>query len=125
MLLALHITGLCLPWYVQASVQIDVFMLFNVLSVFFDSCVCMSVCLRAQSYAERLRLGLAVMHGEANPFESDIVDGPQSPPLSRPTIGHTGLELPCKTPNAATCVLLFVFPLIPLIVIYRYLSWHY
>ncbi|XP_047435147.1 phosphoribosyl pyrophosphate synthase-associated protein 1-like [Mugil cephalus] len=49
---------------------------------------------RAQSYAERLRLGLAVMHGEANHSESDMADGRQSPPCSRTTTGHTGLELP-------------------------------
>uniref|UniRef100_A0A8D3C2L0 Ribose-phosphate pyrophosphokinase N-terminal domain-containing protein n=1 Tax=Scophthalmus maximus TaxID=52904 RepID=A0A8D3C2L0_SCOMX len=54
---------------------------------------------RAQSYAERLRLGLAVMHGEAHHSESDMADGRQSPPLSRTTTGHTGLELPCKTHN--------------------------
>ncbi|XP_031730495.1 phosphoribosyl pyrophosphate synthase-associated protein 1-like isoform X2 [Anarrhichthys ocellatus] len=53
---------------------------------------------RAQSYAERLRLGLAVMHGEAHHSELDMVDGrnspPFSPPPSRTTQGHTGLELP-------------------------------
>ncbi|KAL3066857.1 hypothetical protein OYC64_016747 [Pagothenia borchgrevinki] len=50
---------------------------------------------RAQSYAERLRLGLAVMHGEAHHSELDMPDGRQSPPpLSRTTPGHTGLELP-------------------------------
>ncbi|XP_037328716.1 phosphoribosyl pyrophosphate synthase-associated protein 1-like isoform X2 [Pungitius pungitius] len=53
---------------------------------------------RAQSYAERLRLGLAVMHGEAHHSELDMVDGRQSPPFSsapnRTTAGHTGLELP-------------------------------
>ncbi|XP_068583105.1 phosphoribosyl pyrophosphate synthase-associated protein 1-like isoform X2 [Cebidichthys violaceus] len=53
---------------------------------------------RAQSYAERLRLGLAVMHGEAHHSELDMVDGrnspPFSPPSSRTTQGHTGLELP-------------------------------
>lgn len=54
------------------------------------------LCIRAQSYAERLRLGLAVLHGEANTFDSEMVDGPQSPPLQRPTAAHTGLELPCK-----------------------------
>lgn len=59
--------------------------------------VCLRVCLRAQSYAERLRLGLAVMHGDAHHSESDMADGRQSPPLSRTTTGHTGLELPCKT----------------------------
>lgn len=51
---------------------------------------------RAQSYAERLRLGLAVLHGEANGFDTEMADGPQSPPLQRPTTAHTGLELPCK-----------------------------
>ncbi|KAM6941566.1 phosphoribosyl pyrophosphate synthase-associated protein 1-like isoform 2-T2 [Lycodopsis pacificus] len=53
---------------------------------------------RAQSYAERLRLGLAVMHGEAHHSELDMVDGrnspPFSPPPSRTTQRHTGLELP-------------------------------
>ncbi|KAM7394059.1 hypothetical protein PAMP_020884 [Pampus punctatissimus] len=49
---------------------------------------------RAQSYAERLRLGLAVMHGDAHHSESDMADGRHSPPLSRTTTGHTGLELP-------------------------------
>uniref|UniRef100_A0A8C6NT32 Phosphoribosyl pyrophosphate synthetase associated protein 1 n=1 Tax=Nothobranchius furzeri TaxID=105023 RepID=A0A8C6NT32_NOTFU len=49
---------------------------------------------RAQSYAERLRLGLAVIHGEAQHSESDMADGRQSPPLSRTTSGHPGLELP-------------------------------
>uniref|UniRef100_A0A667XHF4 Phosphoribosyl pyrophosphate synthetase associated protein 1 n=1 Tax=Myripristis murdjan TaxID=586833 RepID=A0A667XHF4_9TELE len=49
---------------------------------------------RAQSYAERLRLGLAVMHGEAQCSESDMADGRQSPPCVRNATGHTGLELP-------------------------------
>uniref|UniRef100_A0A3P8UQS4 Phosphoribosyl pyrophosphate synthetase associated protein 1 n=1 Tax=Cynoglossus semilaevis TaxID=244447 RepID=A0A3P8UQS4_CYNSE len=52
---------------------------------------------RAQSYAERLRLGLAVLHGEAHHSESDMTDGRHSPPLSRTTSGHTGLELPSST----------------------------
>ncbi|XP_029357930.1 phosphoribosyl pyrophosphate synthase-associated protein 1-like isoform X1 [Echeneis naucrates] len=52
---------------------------------------------RAQSYAERLRLGLAVMHGEANHSESDMADGRNSPPLFRSTTGHTGLELPSSS----------------------------
>uniref|UniRef100_A0A8D0AUQ7 Phosphoribosyl pyrophosphate synthetase associated protein 1 n=1 Tax=Sander lucioperca TaxID=283035 RepID=A0A8D0AUQ7_SANLU len=60
---------------------------------------------RAQSYAERLRLGLAVMHGEAHHSELDMADGRHSPPLSRTTIGHTGLELPCKTHNTATLMM--------------------
>ncbi|XP_028842349.1 phosphoribosyl pyrophosphate synthase-associated protein 1 isoform X2 [Denticeps clupeoides] len=49
---------------------------------------------RAQSYAERLRLGLAVLHGEAHCSESDMADGRHSPPCVRNTIGHPGLELP-------------------------------
>ncbi|XP_056135980.1 phosphoribosyl pyrophosphate synthase-associated protein 1-like isoform X2 [Lampris incognitus] len=49
---------------------------------------------RAQSYAERLRLGLAVIHGEAQHSESDMADGRHSPPSGRPITGHTGLELP-------------------------------
>uniref|UniRef100_A0A3B3S3R5 Phosphoribosyl pyrophosphate synthetase-associated protein 1 n=1 Tax=Paramormyrops kingsleyae TaxID=1676925 RepID=A0A3B3S3R5_9TELE len=49
---------------------------------------------RAQSYAERLRLGLAVMHGEAQCSESDMADGRHSPPSVRNTTGHPGLELP-------------------------------
>lgn len=51
---------------------------------------------RAQSYAERLRLGLAVIHGEAQCSESDMADGRHSPPCVRNATGHTGLELPCK-----------------------------
>ncbi|CAJ1075968.1 phosphoribosyl pyrophosphate synthase-associated protein 1 isoform X2 [Xyrichtys novacula] len=49
---------------------------------------------RAQSYAERLRLGLAVIHGEAQCSESDMADGRHSPPCVRNATGHTGLELP-------------------------------
>ncbi|XP_054635790.1 phosphoribosyl pyrophosphate synthase-associated protein 1-like isoform X2 [Dunckerocampus dactyliophorus] len=49
---------------------------------------------RAQSYAERLRLGLAVLHGAAHNLESSIADGPTSPPPARSNAGHTGLELP-------------------------------
>ncbi|XP_063052439.1 phosphoribosyl pyrophosphate synthase-associated protein 1-like isoform X1 [Engraulis encrasicolus] len=49
---------------------------------------------RAQSYAERLRLGLAVIHGEAQCSESEMDDGRQSPPLVRTTSGHPGLDLP-------------------------------
>ncbi|KAF2987066.1 hypothetical protein EK904_010504, partial [Melospiza melodia maxima] len=36
---------------------------------------------RAQSYAERLRLGLAVIHGEAQCTEQDMDDGRHSPPM--------------------------------------------
>lgn len=58
----------------------------------------LSVCAdhRAQSYAERLRLGLAVIHGEAQCSESDMADGRHSPPCVY-TTGHPGLELPCKS----------------------------
>lgn len=65
------------------------------------------LCVRAQSYAERLRLGLAVLHGEANTFDGDMVDGPQSPPLQRPTATHTGLELPCKKPTSPSSLVLY------------------
>lgn len=49
---------------------------------------------RAQSYAERLRLGLAVIHGEAQCTEQDMDDGRHSPPTVKNTTLHTGLELP-------------------------------
>ncbi|XP_037119029.1 phosphoribosyl pyrophosphate synthase-associated protein 1-like isoform X2 [Syngnathus acus] len=50
---------------------------------------------RAQSYAERLRLDLAVLHGAAPNLESNMGDGPCSPPPpARSSAGHTGLELP-------------------------------
>uniref|UniRef100_A0A4W4FCB3 Ribose-phosphate pyrophosphokinase N-terminal domain-containing protein n=1 Tax=Electrophorus electricus TaxID=8005 RepID=A0A4W4FCB3_ELEEL len=49
---------------------------------------------RAQAYAERLRLGLAVIHGEAQCSESDMADGRHSPPAFRPSCGPAGLELP-------------------------------
>uniref|UniRef100_A0A3Q2GBL2 Phosphoribosyl pyrophosphate synthetase associated protein 1 n=1 Tax=Cyprinodon variegatus TaxID=28743 RepID=A0A3Q2GBL2_CYPVA len=60
---------------------------------------CLFSCFRAQSYAERLRLGLVVMHGEGQHSESDMADGRHSPPLSRTTAGHTGLELPLMMPK--------------------------
>uniref|UniRef100_G3T9Y9 Phosphoribosyl pyrophosphate synthetase associated protein 1 n=1 Tax=Loxodonta africana TaxID=9785 RepID=G3T9Y9_LOXAF len=49
---------------------------------------------RAQSYAERLRLGLAVIHGEAQCTELDMDDGRHSPPMVRNATVHPGLELP-------------------------------
>ncbi|XP_030637092.1 phosphoribosyl pyrophosphate synthase-associated protein 1-like isoform X5 [Chanos chanos] len=49
---------------------------------------------RAQSFAERLRLGLAVMHGEPQCSESDMADGRNSPPAVRTSTGPPGLELP-------------------------------
>ena len=51
---------------------------------------------RATSYAERLRLGIAVIHGEGRIGESDQEDGRNSPPPQ--SMDHrmaaTGLELP-------------------------------
>ena len=52
--------------------------------------------LRAQSYAERLRLGLAVIHGEAQCAELDMDDGRHSPPTVKNATVHPGLELPRK-----------------------------
>ncbi|XP_054158166.1 phosphoribosyl pyrophosphate synthase-associated protein 2-like [Oppia nitens] len=40
---------------------------------------------KATSYAERLRLGIAVLHGEQKESESDQVDGRYSPPLLEET----------------------------------------
>lgn len=39
---------------------------------------------KATSYAERLRLGIAVIHGEQKEAESDEIDGRYSPPPSQP-----------------------------------------
>lgn len=39
---------------------------------------------KATSYAERLRLGIAVIHGEQKESESDEVDGRYSPPPTLP-----------------------------------------
>lgn len=88
------------------------------------SSVCPSAHLRAQSYAERLRLGLAVMHGEASQYDSEMVDGPQSPPLSRPATGHTGLELPCKTSRLLTSFFFFLSLLCLISDSHGYLSRH-
>lgn len=50
---------------------------------------------RAQSFAERLRLGIAVIHGEAQDAESDLVDGRHSPPMVRSVAAiHPSLEIP-------------------------------
>lgn len=38
---------------------------------------------KATSYAERLRVGIAVIHGEVKEGESDEIDGRYSPPLER------------------------------------------
>uniref|UniRef100_A0A673A8X2 Phosphoribosyl pyrophosphate synthase-associated protein 2 n=1 Tax=Sphaeramia orbicularis TaxID=375764 RepID=A0A673A8X2_9TELE len=57
---------------------------------------------RAQSFAERLRLGIAVIHGEAQDAESDQVDGRHSPPTVSRTHGafHQGpfLLMPKEKP---------------------------
>lgn len=57
---------------------------------------CFPLSLRAQSYAERLRLGLAVIHGEAQCTELDMDDGRHSPPMVKNATVHPGLELPRK-----------------------------
>ncbi|EHB01547.1 Phosphoribosyl pyrophosphate synthetase-associated protein 1 [Heterocephalus glaber] len=49
---------------------------------------------RAQSYAERLHLGLAVIHGEAQCTELDVDDGHHSPAMVKNATVHPGLELP-------------------------------
>lgn len=52
---------------------------------------------RAQSFAERLRLGIAVIHGEAQDAESDLVDGRHSPPTAKSVAAiHPSLEMPSK-----------------------------
>ncbi len=55
---------------------------------------------RVTSFAERLRLGIAVIHGEEKIAESDIDDGRNSPPPveREPRYFSLGLELlPSKT----------------------------
>ncbi|XP_057570024.1 phosphoribosyl pyrophosphate synthase-associated protein 2 isoform X3 [Hippopotamus amphibius kiboko] len=55
---------------------------------------------RAQSFAERLRLGIAVIHGEAQDAESDLVDGRHSPPVGRSAAAiHPSLEIPLLIPK--------------------------
>ncbi len=65
---------------------------------------------RAQSFAERLRLGIAVIHGEAQDAESDLVDGRHSPPMVK-NIGaiHPSLEIPCKNITSENSLGLFCF----------------
>ena len=59
-------------------------------------CVCMCVCVfSASAYAERLRLGLAVIHGEPkNMLESDEMeeDGRSSPPPSEELTHQRGRD---------------------------------
>jgi ribose-phosphate pyrophosphokinase len=55
---------------------------------------------RAQSFAERLHLGIAVIHGEAQDAESDLVDGRHSPPMVRSVAAiHPSLEIPMLIPK--------------------------
>ncbi|XP_072022220.1 phosphoribosyl pyrophosphate synthase-associated protein 2-like isoform X2 [Amphiura filiformis] len=56
---------------------------------------------RATSFAERLRLGLAVIHGEEKESESEKLDGRHSPPPShaRTYPGHSLEMLPLFTPK--------------------------
>lgn len=69
---------------------------------------------RAQSFAERLRLGIAVIHGEAQDAESDQVDGRHSPPTVKTTGAiHPSMEIPCNASTPANnescnCVCVFV-----------------
>nr|CAD7258764.1 unnamed protein product [Timema shepardi] len=50
---------------------------------------------KATSYAERLRLGIAVIHGEQKEAESDMVDGRYSPPtLPRSRTMDVGVGVP-------------------------------
>jgi phosphoribosylpyrophosphate synthetase len=42
---------------------------------------------KATSYAERLRVGIAVIHGEVKESESDEVDGRYSPPVVQESEG--------------------------------------
>uniref|UniRef100_A0AAZ3SD48 Uncharacterized protein n=1 Tax=Oncorhynchus tshawytscha TaxID=74940 RepID=A0AAZ3SD48_ONCTS len=54
---------------------------------------------RAQSLAERLRVSIAVIHGDA---ETDLLDGRHSPPTVRTTGGLP--ELPCKRHTVPFCI---------------------
>ncbi|XP_017845850.1 phosphoribosyl pyrophosphate synthase-associated protein 2 isoform X5 [Drosophila busckii] len=56
---------------------------------------------KANSYAERLRLGLAVIHGEQKEAESDEVDGRYSPP---PTRNSTPQHAPMNSRTRTTSV---------------------
>ena len=70
---------------------------------------------RATSFAERLRLGLAVIHGEQKEVESEVCDGRHSPPPSSAdgrtfsfNVSAKGLDVPgqfcylCTSMNANT-----------------------
>ncbi|XP_034486724.1 phosphoribosyl pyrophosphate synthase-associated protein 2 isoform X6 [Drosophila innubila] len=59
---------------------------------------------KANSYAERLRLGLAVIHGEQKEAESDEVDGRYSPPPTRAYSNILGNSIEMCTPSASRFV---------------------
>lgn len=70
-----HVSRFLLPWFLNCPPRCG--------------------CIRAQSFAERLRLGLAVIHGEAQDAESDQVDGRHSPPTVKTTGAiHPSMEIP-------------------------------
>lgn len=48
---------------------------------------------KATSYAERLRVGIAVIHGEQKEADSDMVDGRYSPPLVTPIPSTRTIEM--------------------------------
>ncbi|XP_049318023.1 phosphoribosyl pyrophosphate synthase-associated protein 2 isoform X1 [Bactrocera neohumeralis] len=55
---------------------------------------------KATSYAERLRLAIAVIHGEQKEAESDEVDGRYSPPPVSDLIGNTVEMCSCSPSNS-------------------------
>ncbi|KAL7979370.1 hypothetical protein Chor_015394 [Crotalus horridus] len=56
--------------------------------------------IQEESFAERLRLGIAVIHGEAQDAESDLVDGRHSPPTAKSVAAiHPSLEIPMLIPK--------------------------
>ncbi|KRF83357.1 uncharacterized protein Dvir_GJ22998, isoform E [Drosophila virilis] len=57
---------------------------------------------KANSYAERLRLGLAVIHGEQKEAESDEVDGRYSPPPTRAYCNILGNSVEMCIPSASS-----------------------
>ncbi|XP_034113073.1 phosphoribosyl pyrophosphate synthase-associated protein 2 isoform X2 [Drosophila sulfurigaster albostrigata] len=57
---------------------------------------------KANSYAERLRLGLAVIHGEQKEAESDEVDGRYSPPPTRAYSNILGNSIEMCTLSASS-----------------------
>ncbi|XP_030554046.1 phosphoribosyl pyrophosphate synthase-associated protein 2 isoform X12 [Drosophila novamexicana] len=57
---------------------------------------------KANSYAERLRLGLAVIHGEQKEAESDEVDGRYSPPPTRAYCNILGNSVEMCIPTASS-----------------------